>query len=278
MEKHFKTIDLIEKIIDEGLRKNETYGGFVNRFLTDNRINIDTILMLYSKYYIKNKHVIDVTGSTNKMDVIVNFIEKNYQDKDKLWAAYYGNNGLVKELVTSYIKDSNVTEEDIEIIYCLKKENIVKCLDTDFNIVGVEFINNVIRREIRKHFRPEGRIGSIKVMKTDDLTNSSPLWISMMLSHSYMLAKAKSKHDDYTDTIEQYSFNQLVNLFRYDFSFYTICVSYFETMNHLSIQEYISIFDQIEKDEFSVETLKKINPLYVLEKVDVETKRKSLKR
>lgn len=277
MEKHFKAEGIINLLIDEGIKKNEKYTEFVNRFLIDKRVNIDVILMLYSKYYIKNKHIIDATNSIDKRDVIVSFIEKNYRNKEKLWSAFYGNNSLVMELVTSYIKNGEINEGDIEIIYCMRKEHLVKALDEDFNIVGIDFINNIIRKEIRTHFHNEGRIGNIKVMQADNLMNASPLWISMMLSQSYTLAKTTTHSDNYTDTIEHCTFDELVNLFRCDFNFYVITIGYFETVNNLSIQQYINMFDTLEKYEFGVETLKKINPLYIFDKTSVEAKRKNLK-
>lgn len=270
MEKHFKTLSQIDELIKESLIKKDSDNQIISKFMSDRRITDSIIYMLYSRYYIKNK----TKGHTNG---IIKLIEKHYEDKNKLIAAYYGNNELIKELVINYLRTKDINKEDINNIYKIQKDSIAKSLDADFNITGLEFINNIVRQEIRTHFRPSGRIGNIKIMKTDDLTQASPLWISMILSHSYVLAKTKSSYKEYTDVVEHYDFDSLVTLFRSDFDFYTISTSYFETMNCLSIKEYIESFDIISKDEHGLETLKKINCLYFLDKVDVERKRKSLK-
>ncbi len=276
MKSHYEVINIIDSLIDEIYVNDKNIDKVVSKFFDNKVICDEVVYYLFNRYYMKNRPTLDQKGNSYK-NLIINFIERNYQNKEKLYSLYYGNKELVKELVINYINNREINEKDVNSIYKIKKDHIAKSLDNEFNVIRLEFLGSTIRRELKTYFKEEGQIGDTVIKRADDLTDVPMLWVSIILSYSYIVAKL-NEHHTYVYMLESYDLNTLTTMFRTNMEFYVTALGYYDCINTLSLEKYIYLFDVIEKDSDGIKTFRKLNKLYMFDKMDVENKRKSLKK
>lgn len=275
MERHFKATYKILELLEESWYRDFDYNNIINLFMTDERVTKDMILLLYSRYYIKNKVV--PNNNNKEQDIIIKFIEKRYQNSERLISAFYSNYIVALKLLSNYIHNSILIKEDFDIIDQLKKRKMLEKLDPYYDIISVEYINDIIREKIRnKMFADEQMDMDIRGLKFD-LTDSPKFWMAIILFDAYIIGKHLYRDKDYAFIIEENDFETLVDLFKSDIDFYEDTIDYMIRMQKLDIEPFIKLFDTAETNKQTYQTIKKINPFYLLDKINIEDKRKFVK-
>lgn len=144
-----------EKAINSAIHNNyeQINNEYYDSFINDNAINVDVIKYLTGEYYI------DKRLAEEKNKNIIKFIEKNYNNSDRLYSMFKSNLPYAKEIVSNYINHKPDYQRIMKIkkLIMLGKKEVIEILNPyyisvdnykfitdEFNFIVKNYISNVI--------------------------------------------------------------------------------------------------------------------------------------
>lgn len=272
MEKYFKTISIVEELIEKGYNGENNYDKLVDLFMKDKKVSMDVILMLYGRFYMKNKR--ERNYKLDKFPAIIKVIENYYQKPEKLVSLFYADKWVVLQLISNYIKNGSVNKADLDAICKLGKEEIIKVLDENYNLISIDYINDIVRNEIVTKVIFIDQLGFAPAIGFVQFTNVPKYWIPIILSDAYIASKYFVKKDtDFVMLLEKNDFQNLAQMFYSNPMFHAKTIHYMYMLNVMPNELFVKLFDKAKNNK----NIERLNPFYGFDQIIVENKRKALK-
>lgn len=216
---------------DENHKMNTTYYEY---FINDPMINCEIIRYLAGEYYLASQFITD-------KKYIRKFIEKNYNNDNKLYAAFLQDNDFSREIIMNYISSSikfnrskNIlklkTDNKLNVGLSLNpymlSENNFQYLTDQYNYYCKNFTMNIMKIT---QFYPK-----YVLLIQNNLEVLPDMFFHCLFGNAYKVSVIKKLcqsnfRKDITDIMHNKSYNEIKNLFLADSEFLMlVCYNAFE--------------------------------------------------
>lgn len=238
--KYYEIIETLNAIDDRAIQ-SALYGredniniAYYDNFINDHMINCEIIKYLVGEYYLAVQFI------SNK-DYIRRFIEKNYTNDNKLYAAFSQSNDFSKGIIANYInhsikfersknilklKEDNKLDIGLSLNPYMLSENQFQYLTDQYNYCCKNFTMNVMKLT---QFNPK-----YGLLIRNHLTLFPDLFFHCLFGNAYKVSIIKklcqtNRGKDITDMMQNKNYNDIKKLFLKDNEFLmAICFNAFE--------------------------------------------------
>lgn len=269
--KYYEIIETLNQIDEKAISSvinsscSNLNNDYYNAFINDSRINEEIVCFLSGEYYLENYF------SNEKNKTIIKFIEKNYQDGNKLYSMFKNNFIFGQTLISNYVNhkfDPNRTNKMISLSFLDKGKIITTlnpyCLAIDNHAFVTDYFNFITKNyvfNLMLNVKKDNEIISYFRENVNDLD----FFLRTLFGNAYKVMYFKNYDNEIFDFTESSNYECVKNRFLTEDDFY------FEMCN-LAFQYYQLPMDTNEKINSIIiknsrfkNKLKEINPF-----IDVE--------
>lgn len=261
ISKMLRLQDIKEKLI-YFLFENDRYIS-IDQFRNHELLDGDVIDAIYAEYYIR------FCNSNNKnRKNLTNFIEDYSLNKDLLHNCFYSNDGMALELISNYGKNF---DDKLELLSNLSKNqfNIANNLSIMSSYINFNYVTNLARYKLFEYARKHNHDLSRYQIKFDDMEFDDYNILRRILvsdGYTYMCLNNISNMkiiEDYADDFE--ALWQILENFGVAITdlFYSSANLFLEMDNYSDVYRFAS-----QKNPKFLDTVKKINPYYILDEIE----------